>query len=352
LGSDEFAILIEDCAGPAHLSGIADRVHRALGEPITVEPWPITLRARLGMAQAPAGAAAGLLGHAEQALSDAEHRDQPSAWYDPDTPRETATHPRGVQAEDFATRYHPVVDLADGNLCALSLELRYRHPVLQDLDPDQVVDLTGDSSWLPEVFGEILQRCCAHATSWPAAAQGPPSLIVRLPGALIQASSPRVVEQVRTALDRSGLPADRLAVEIPERFATSRTAYVYSLASELHAHRVRIGISDFGTGFANLGYLRSLPLHAVSFDPGVIQGLAKNDPDPSTLEVLRAMVSIAGALDLRTVAREVTSARVRRRLADLGVGYAHGPGVGDALTPDQITAPGPAVADATTPHDR
>ena len=352
LGSDEFAVLIEDCAGPAHLSEIADRVHRALGDPIAVESWRITLRAPHGLAQAPPGAAAGLLGHAEQALTDAENRDRPTAWYDLDTARAIDAGTRIVRASDFTAHYHPVLDLAGGTLHALSLDLRYRHPILQNLDPDQVVDLTGDGSWLPEVFGQILRRCCAHATSWPASTDGPLRLIVGLPGALIQAGSPRVVEQVRAALHHTGLPAEQLAIEIPERFATSHGAYVYSLASQLHADGVPIGISDFGTGFSNLGYLRSLPLRAVTFDPAVIQGLDTNDPDSSTREVLRAMVSIAGSLDLRTVAREVTSTRVRRRLLEFGVDYAHGPGVGGALTPEQITALGPAMAGATVDQDR
>jgi len=325
LGSDEFALLIENSAGTAQMIEVADKVLTAVAEPIAVEPYRVTVSGRVGLAEAPASApsAGRLLRDAESALVLARDAGLDRAWYQPQATRRPSL--RGdsqgpVDVADFELRYDRIVSLADGATHRLQVHTRYLHPLLRELDPDQVTDLAGDSSWLPNLFARTVETVCRDAATWPATH----SLAVNIDMPIAQLSPTYLIEQIDRALAATGLPAHRLSVDIPERFAAGNVDQTHTLTAQLAARGVRVGISDVGTGCTTLAYLRHLPLNTLTFHRSLLTDLDNPAPATGADAVLQAMVTLAQSLNLTTIVRGVNTQQTVDRLAALGVDLAQG----------------------------
>ena len=353
LGSDEFAVLIEDSAGTAQMIEVADKVLAAVAEPVSVESCRVALSGRVGLAEAPTTAvsAGRLLRDAETALVMARDAGADRAWYQPQAPRRRSPHGESdgpVDVTDFELRYERVVSLADGAVRRLEVRPRYRHPLLQDLDPDQVSDLAGDSSWLPNLFTRTLDTACRDAAGWSATHSA--ALSVSMPVAHL--SPAYLIEQIDKTLAATGLPAERLSVDVPEHFAAGNIDQTYALTAQLAARGVQVGISDVGIGYTTLGYLRGLPLSTLTFHRSLVNDLGSSTSSTGAQEIVRAMVSLAQSLGLATMVRGVSTQRTVHRLVDLGVDLAQGRHFGGLFTSPEALSVLDAPAYAPANHDR
>ena len=146
-------------------------------------------------------------------------------------------------------------------------------------------------------------------------------------------SNTRFVDDVRTALDRHGLPAARLEIEVTETAVTGNLSTVAEILHGLRALGVRVAIDDFGSGYASISYLKDLPADVLKIDRLFIADL---DTDRRTRAIVEAVVALGHDLGMEIIAEGVETADVARILASMGCDVAQGYHFARPMAPDAL----------------
>ncbi|OYW16396.1 MAG: hypothetical protein B7Z39_01445 [Novosphingobium sp. 12-64-8] len=262
-GGDEFGLLIHGLSSDTDCTKIAATVHTALNRDCIIDGRAMPLSTSFGIAIGPAdgGDSDTLLKNADLALYRAK------------------AHGKGT--------YHFFE-------AALDEEASRR----RQLELDMRTAIREGGLIIP--LGEwALMEACHHAASWP----GEPSVAVNISPR--QFSSPALGQAVVRALAGSGLPAQRLELEITESIFISNVDRTVATLHSLRSLGVRVALDDFGTGYSSLSYLRSFPFDKLKIDQSFVRDLGS---DPGALAIIRAIAALAGALGMETLAEGVESA--------------------------------------------
>jgi EAL domain-containing protein (putative c-di-GMP-specific phosphodiesterase class I) len=138
------------------------------------------------------------------------------------------------------------------------------------------------------------------------------------------------VDEVRAVLAATGLPPDRLQLEITEQAVLEDEGSAMCALAALRAAGVRLALDDFGTGYSSLTWLRRLPVDGLKIDGSFVDGLRHPDADTIDLSIVRALVELGHALDLEVTAEWVETGVQAQRLAALGCDLGQGHWFGDA----------------------
>lgn len=336
LGSDEFALLLR-VEHAREADAVAERIRTGLQAPVEVDQRRVVVRASIGVAVGEAGSMPeDLLRHADAALNAARARGKGELQrYDPrllhhETRRRTLTAAlrRAIEGELWLA-YQPIVDLEHGDIVGAEALLRWHHPQLGPVGPFEFIPLAEETGLIVPIGAWVLRTACAEASRWHdrAAARGRPwTLTINL--SVVQLREPGLVEDVRAALEQTGLPPHGLTLEVTESvLAGDDTA---QCLADLRRLGVGIAVDDFGTGYSSLRYLQRFPLDVLKIDRGFVEALEHDQT------LARVIIGLANALQLRTIAEGIETrqqAELLRGLAcDLGQGYLFArPMAGDAL---------------------
>jgi diguanylate cyclase (GGDEF)-like protein len=332
LGGDEFAILVEDTTCADDAVKVADQALAALREPFRVDGHELPVTASVGVVERRlAGTdptdlmrAADITLHWAKAdgrdrwlLFDADRNAEEVARY-----RLSARLPAALARDEFVLEYQPLVGLAGGELRGFEALARWQHPRLGLVPPDQFIGPAEDTGLIVPLGLRLLEQACGQAAGWASLSAEPPYISVNL--AARQARHPGLVGQVAAVLDRTGLPASRLQLEITENALVRTDDTSVGSLRALADLGVRIAIDDFGTGYANLAYLRALPVHELKLAAAFVRGLA----DETGGAVLSTLVTLGHALGLTVTAEGVETsaqaARLRAIACDTGQGWLFG----------------------------
>jgi EAL domain-containing protein (putative c-di-GMP-specific phosphodiesterase class I) len=146
----------------------------------------------------------------------------------------------------------------------------------------------------------------------------------------VQLSEPGWLADVKEVLEATGLPPQRLQLEITEQAVLGEGAAPLHALAALRASGVRLALDDFGTGYSSLAWLRRLPVHALKIDGSFIEGLRNPAADPTDSSIIRALVGMAHALGLEVTAEWVQTELQAQRLAELGCDFGQGEHFGQA----------------------
>lgn len=309
IGGDEFAV-IQRCATPAAPGTVlADTLIRALRAPFHIQSQQIAIGASVGIAAAaaPIGDADALLRDADIALSLAKAEGR-GTWraFAPGTDQRMQARRRlevelrrDVAEQQFEVFYQPLMDAGTGGLTGFEALLRWRHAERGLVPPAEFIPLAEETGLIRPLGAWVLARACCEAAMWPS----PLKVAINL--SPVQFAGGRLLEEVQAALVLSGLPATRLELEITESVLLRSTEETLRLLQQLRALGVRISLDDFGTGYCSLAYLRSFPFDKIKIDRGFVQTLAEQR---GSLEIIRAVVGLGRALDMKVLAEGVETA--------------------------------------------
>ena len=363
LGGDEFAVLLED-VDTAAAATTAERVRLALSQPFPVaDGHAVHVGASVGLLAGTAGE-----GSAEELLRDAD-----VAMYhakDEGKGRVVVFEPRmrqrlqarteleqelrtAVVSEQMVVHYQPVVDLARRRVTGVEALLRWQHPLRGLVPPSEFVPLAEDTGLIVPLGSAVLRTACAAAAAWPGA-----PLVLSVNLSPRQLREPDVVDVVRAALSETGLPAERLVLEITESLLVREVEGSTCRLEALKALGVRLAVDDFGTGYSSLSYLSRLPVDTLKVDRAFVAGLLEGG---SQGRLAGAVIALAQSLDLSTVAEgvehEAQAVALQAQGASVVQGFAYSPPVplgdlgGVIATIERRLAGEPALPHARRPAD-
>ena len=307
LGGDEFAILqVVESDAHAEAAALAQRLIRRIGQPYEIEGHPVVIGISVGIAVAPADVmeSSMLLKHADRAFYWAKSDGRNCYRFYESEMDAVVQLRRALEVDlrkaladgEFELHYQAVMDAATRAPCGAEALVRWRHPQRGLMGPDRFIPLAEEIGVIDPLGAWILRDACAEAARWPAHIK----LAINLSPAQLRKSD--LVGLIGDALTDTGLPADRLEIEITESVLLQKSEA--SLAS-LHAIK-RLGASivldDFGTGYSSLSYLRMFPFDKIKIDRSFVRELASR-ADCSA--IVCAVTALARSLNMVTTAEGV-----------------------------------------------
>jgi diguanylate cyclase (GGDEF)-like protein/PAS domain S-box-containing protein len=325
LGGDEFALLLEVVSEPAEVARVAERVLEAIGEPIGVDGHCFTLEASIGIALG--DDVHDLHKQADAAMYRAKSQlGLGYAFFDPELDhaalvrfRRIAELAEAVERREFRLHYQPIVALPSGEVSGYEALLRWEHPELGQVQPLQFVPLAEESGLIVPIGRWVLQEACMHAARLGAAEGRELEISVNVSARQLQ--HPDFVDHVDAALERAGLPAHCLVLEITESVLIETGDAVETRLATLKRKGIEIALDDFGTGYGSLAYLQRLPVDIVKIDRSFT---ASVDTDAAGEALLRAIVGLGNALGTRLVAEGIERQSQSEVIQDLGCHSAQG----------------------------
>ncbi|MCM0677686.1 bifunctional diguanylate cyclase/phosphodiesterase [Micromonospora phytophila] len=325
LGGDEFVVLVERTGGTDDVLAVAEAALAAVREPAVVDGHELAVSASIGIVERQvAGTSPGDLMRAADSTLHWAKAAGGARWavYDADRDRRelaryalSAAIPAALDRGEFYLDYQPLTSLRDGRVVGAEALVRWRHPELGILRPDSFIGLAEETGLIVPLGGWVLAEACREAESWATADGAPPFVSVNL--AVRQVHRPGLVQQVRGLLRHTGLPPERLQLEITESTMMNTAEEPVRALRVLADLGVRIAIDDFGTGYCNLAYLRDLPVTELKVAGQFVAGLRA--PETRADErILASLVSLAHALDLTVTAEGVETAGQAERLRAIG----------------------------------
>jgi diguanylate cyclase (GGDEF)-like protein len=320
LGGDEFAVLMPRIEDEQDALDLAARVHAAMDRPIRMGALLLEIGASIGVALRPdhADDVARLLQRADVAMYAAKVADQPVALYDEladwNSPRrlQLAGELRGaLAARQFVVCYQPIGRVGDGRVVSAEALVRWQHPSLGELPPDEFIPIAERSGMIGALTEYVLDQALADCRTWLDAGldlRVAVNLSVRV---LRDAEWPiKVAALLRT----HGLRPDRLVLEITESGIMSDPEGMIRVLDQVAATGVAFSIDDFGTGYSSLAYLQQLPIKEIKIDKSFVRPMPVN---PGAAGIVRSVVDLARNLHLDVVAEGVEDDVTLRMLASV-----------------------------------
>jgi diguanylate cyclase (GGDEF)-like protein len=300
-GGDEFVVFQQNIKSEEDASGLARRVVDRLSERYEIGNHLVEIGASVGIAMtSPPGISADtLLKNADMALYRAKADGRGTYCFFREEMALTVEARRileldlrkALASEEFELFYQPLVNLKSGRISTCEALLRWNHPVRGTVSPIDIIPVAEDMGLIVDLGRWILRKACMEAMKWPEAVS------VAVNFSPQQFHQRDVLSEVRYALEVSGLPADRLEIEITESSLLRNTQWTHDALSQLHAAGVRISLDDFGTGYSSLSYLHNFPLQKVKIDRSFLEGIDSDRP----LTLLRGVARLSADLGMSVV---------------------------------------------------
>ena len=296
LGSDEFGV-IAAVAGVEQADQLADRITAAIGEPYAIDGHQVTLTSSTGIALAPNDGSEPdlLISNAQLALNRARSEGRAKRCFFETEMNARAQARRllesdllkALSAGEFELFYQPLFHLAGNVVSGFEALLRWRHSERGLVSPVEFISVAEETGLIVPLGAWILRQACAEAASWPN------GLKLAVNVSSVQVQNRGLVETVMAALAESGLPANRLELEITESVLLHDDSHTLEVLNQLRGIGVRISLDDFGTGYSSLSYLRTFPFDKIKIDRSFVQEIGCSQ---NTMVILTALISLAAGL--------------------------------------------------------
>ncbi|HVE46203.1 MAG TPA: EAL domain-containing protein [Acidimicrobiales bacterium] len=328
LGGDEFAVLLE-ATNTDQAINLAERIITTLHQPLAVEGVEVFVSASVGIAMVEQDQTTPeeLLRNADLAMYLAKSQGK-GLWrlFEPSMHAAVrkrldlnAELQRALANNDFVVYYQPIVDLVTTRMVGVEALVRWLHPERGIIGPADFMPMAEETGLIVPLGRWVLEEACRTALSF-VSGNGSVGISVNLSQKQLQ--QPGLVDEVRTAIDRSGLAARRLTLEITESVVMEDAVATVAVLNQLRSLGMRLAIDDFGTGYSSLSHLRQLPIDVLKLDKEFVDGIATGARD-SVLP--KTVIEMANTLGLHTVAEGIETEEQLQSLrawkCELGQGY-------------------------------
>jgi len=305
-GGDEFAIIQAGVTRPEDATLLAERIISAIEVPFLIDGHQIVIGVSIGLVHVPddGSSAAMLLKNADIALYRAKSDGRGAfCFFKPamdaflQARRKLELELRkALQEQEFELFYQPVVNLNLDEVSGFEALLRWRHPNRGILSPEDFMSVAEETALIIPLGEWVIRQACADAATWPT------ELVVSINLSPGQFKSKNLVPAIAHSIRASGLPANRLELEITEAVLLQDNPSTLGILHELRALGARIAIDDFGTGDSFFSFLRNFPVDKIKIDQSFIRDLRTRG---EAIHIVRAIQGLSAGLGMMTSAEGV-----------------------------------------------
>jgi diguanylate cyclase (GGDEF)-like protein len=299
-GGDEFVVFQQHICSNEDAAILARRIVDHLSERYKIDNHLVEIGASVGIAMTSSGISADtLLKNADMALYRAKADGRGTFCFFHEELAQTVEARRILELdlrkalvnEEFELFFQPLVNLKSGKIATCEALLRWNHPMRGTVSPIDIIPVAEDMGLIVDLGRWILRKACMECMKWP---EGVSVAVNFSPQQFHQRD---VLSEVRYALEVSGLPAERLEIEITESSLLRNTLLTHDVLAQLRTIGVGISLDDFGTGYSSLSYLHNFPLQKVKIDRSFLEGIDNDRP----LTLLRGVARLSADLGMSVV---------------------------------------------------
>ena len=338
LGGDEFAIIQAACEDQREGSiDLAARICRFIAEPFLLPGRQVEVGTSIGIAMVPEHGSdrEQLLKKADLALyrSKSAGRNCFTVYDDAMSAELEARNTLEGDLRDaiarcqFEVHYQPFFDVQTGRRQGFEALVRWRHPVRGLVPPDQFIPLAEETGLIVPLGEWVLRRACDDAT-WL-----PDGVKVAVNLSPVQFKQADLFDVIQSALRDSGLPPERLEIEVTESVLLERAAENHAFMEKLKGLGISLALDDFGTGYSSLSCLTAFPFDKIKIDKSFISNLTRLHKSPA---IISSVVTLASGLHISVTAEGVETPEQFERLRTLGVNFAQGFMLGRPVPIDEL----------------
>jgi len=333
LGGDEFAVLLPEVRDAEAAIGVAGSLVDAIAVPVEVGRHRVVVTASIGVAVRPedGNERRSLMRHADLAMYRAKALGRGRVErYTPELAGAAEQAfgfgddlRRALEQDELRLRYQPQVSLDDGRICGLEVLVRWDHPTLGPLRPDEFLPTAQETGLVVAIDTWVIARACRDARAWRAAGLEVPRLGVNVVARDL--ADPDFPGAVSAIVDHTGVGHAGLELEVTEDVPLDSAVAVREALAALRARGVRLAIDDFGSRATVLGHLRDVAVDTIKIDGGLLRQLDGDRDGPGgPTRVLDGILALARSLGVRVVAEGVETVAQRDHLRALGCDAAQG----------------------------
>ena len=340
LGGDEFGIIVPQVKDARHSHAVGRLFLDQFLEPFDVGLRDIYVTPSIGIAQFPTDGTSveELIENADTAMFEAKERGRNTVVsYSPEQrvpgahrlEIEAALH-RAIEREELELYYQPQIDISTGKIFAVESLLRWVHPTLGRISPEKFVPVAEESTLIDQIGKWTIEEACTSAARWVEIGLPPINVAVNLSPRQFQ-KSVHLTDNVARALRSSGLPPERLELELTESLALEKPEEVNETLSRFREMGIRTAIDDFGVGHTGLDYLDRISVDTLKIDRSFINRIGE-----SGAPLVTAVISLARGLNLDVIAEGVETRAQVNFLTSHGCRYMQGYLFSKPLTGPQL----------------
>lgn len=334
LGGDEFVVLLPSITSTAEAHEVAERTRLCFSVPFFLRESEVSCSVSIGVAVTdgadPGVDAETLLREADTAVYEAKAGGRDKVTVFDSSMRDRVAKRLALEGDlrhalernQLRLEYQPIVSLPDQRVEGFEALLRWSHPTMGEISPASFIPVAEDTGLIVPIGTWVLEQACRQISKWRQELALGADLSVSVNVSARQLNDEQLVQHVREALVASGLSGRALTLELTESVLMENPPATVDLLSTIRGLGVHIAIDDFGTGYSSLSYLRQFPADLVKIDRSFVDGLENRDGSESSL--ISAIVAMAGALGISTIAEGVEHASQAVRLQSLGCRRAQG----------------------------
>jgi diguanylate cyclase (GGDEF)-like protein len=326
LGGDEFAVLaMADGDQRDEAIVTANRLLAAVAAPYDVDGHHLNIRTSIGIALAPEHGTDvdQLMKNADLALYKAKSEGRDAYRFFEDAMGTEARKRRSLQIdlrkalmnEEFELHYHPIVDIKTRDIASVEALVRWQHPRRGMIPPGDFIPLAEETGLINPVGEWVVRKACRDAVGWPSHIK----VSVNLSPLQFRKIGP--IDMFCRALADSGLPPERLELEITESVLLHSSAENVAKLHQLRLMGISIVLDDFGTGYSSLSYLLMFPFDKIKIDRSFVRELSKNADCAS---IVSAVAKLGRSLRIRTVAEGIETDKQLTLVRIAGCTHAQG----------------------------
>lgn len=331
MGGDEFVVILPDIEDPANIERIAQKIISKLAAPFILGEEKAFISASIGITLYPSDASSmeTLLKNADQAMYVAKNLGRNRMSYFTPVLQENAQKRMrmindlrdALASDQFRVYYQPIVELATGEIHKAEALIRWMHPTRGMVEPSQFIPLAEETGMIVEIGDWVLHQAMHQVKRLQASHHKGFQISVNKSPVQFQQDNPLKAADWLLELERNGLHASSLVVEITEGVLLDDAGHVKERLLASRDAGIQVAIDDFGTGYSSLSYLKKFDIDYLKIDQTFINNLG-NHPDDMAL--CEAIIVMAHKLGLKVIAEGVETEQQRQLLLAAGCDYAQG----------------------------
>jgi len=323
LGADEFAIILGGLNDTDIVETKANLILHEIARPIKIDDHELVSTASIGITIYPehSADADAMLRHADAALHQAKQQGKNTfAYYQSELDNRIGGQlqlasdlRRALERKEFHLVFQPQIHAATGRIFAAEVLLRWTHPTRGFISPAEFIPLAEETGIITDIGQWVLEESLRQMQSWRAHGIALDYIAVNISPR--QFSLARFVDMVLEVTQRCQLPPQCLQLELTENLLLESTSQTIDKLQRLSDSGFSVAIDDFGTGYSSLSYLKRFPLQKLKIDRSFVADVTK---DPNDAAIVRAIIAMAGSLNLKVIAEGVETAEQVAFLQALG----------------------------------